>query len=89
MRNANKYRTVLANAVAIDLAAAHIQMCTAGSLVQTYDVGTAFHHNCVLKQKVFQHTNPVVFSSPCVVLLCTNRCVDDTFSPPANLVICE
>ena len=53
IRNANKALTVLANAVAIDMAAAYIQMCRPDSLVRTYDVLKTEHHTCFLEQKVY------------------------------------
>ena len=43
---------MLAKAVSIDMAAAYIQLCKPGSLVRGFDVLKAFHHNCVLDQKV-------------------------------------
>ena len=49
MRNAKNPSTVLANAVAIDLAASYIELC---SSLSKYDVKKAFHHTCVLSQKV-------------------------------------
>ena len=36
------------------MAAAYVQQCMSGSLVRTYDVRKAFHHICILQQKVRQ-----------------------------------
>ena len=48
LRVAQHAVTALANAVAIDIAAAYVKMCLEGF---KYDVKTAFHHICVLAQK--------------------------------------
>ena len=48
LRNAKNPCATLANSVAIDIAASYIKLCTTRF---SYDIKTAFHHTCVLKQK--------------------------------------
>ena len=49
LRNANRAPTVMANSVAIDMAASYVHLCMS---LRKYDVSTAFHHTCLLRQQV-------------------------------------